>query len=112
MHKFSLFIFLLICFVSCMNNSDRNKPSESTKPETSTANTVNGQTIFKISCAICHGNDGKLGANGSKDITKSILTLDERITLITKGKNTMPAQEGILSAEEIKAVAEYSLSLK
>ncbi|MBK8112937.1 MAG: cytochrome c [Saprospiraceae bacterium] len=73
---------------------------------------VEGAKVFKISCAVCHGPDGKLGLNGSKDLSVSILTLEERIALITKGKGVMPAQENILSAEEIKAAAEYSLTLK
>ncbi len=73
---------------------------------------VDGSKVYKISCAVCHGEDGKLGANGAKDITVSKLTIDERVALISKGKGLMPPQENILSVAEIKAVAEYSASLK
>lgn len=113
MLKLSIFSFIILIVFSCSGGSDRTKSTVDEKPTTQPEESaVNGQRIFKVSCAICHGNDGKLGANGSKDLTKSILTIDERIQLITKGKNTMPAQEGILSADEIKAVAQYSLTLK
>lgn len=71
-----------------------------------------GQDIYKKYCVICHGADGKLGINGAKDVTVSTLTQDERVALITKGKNTMTPFEGILSADEIQAVAAYSMTFK
>ena len=71
-----------------------------------------GQEIFKKYCVLCHGIDGKLGLNGAKDITVSQLTEAERIALITKGKNTMTPFEGILTPEQIQAVAAYTLTLK
>ena len=73
---------------------------------------VDGQAIYKKYCTLCHGVDGKLGLNGSKDITISKLTEPERVVQITKGKNTMTPFEGILSPEEIKAVAAYTMTLK
>ena len=72
---------------------------------------VDGEAIYKKYCAVCHGTDGKLGLNGSKDITISKLTEAERVEQITHGKNTMTPFEGILSDEEIKAVAAYSMTL-
>lgn len=74
--------------------------------------TSDGAAIFKRYCILCHGIDGKLGLNGSKDITVSILSEAERIVLITNGKNTMTPFGGILSPEEIKAVAAYTMTLK
>ena len=70
-----------------------------------------GETVYKKYCVLCHGLDGKLGLNGSKDLTISKLTLEERIIQVTKGKNTMTPFQGILSPEEIKAVAEYTMTL-
>ncbi|MDQ3016797.1 MAG: cytochrome c [Bacteroidota bacterium] len=71
-----------------------------------------GQNIFKKYCVICHGADGKLGINGAKDISVSTLTVEERVALITKGKNTMTPFEGILTADEVRAVAAYTMTLK
>ena len=82
------------------------------KESSNGTSTVDGEAIFKKYCALCHGVNGKLGLNGSKDITISKLTEPERIIQITKGKNTMTPFEGILSPEEIKAVAAYTMSLK
>jgi cytochrome c6 len=104
-----LLFILGICGIiySCGNE----KPKKAVFTPTPVAS-VDGSKVYKISCAVCHGEDGKLGANGAKDITVSKLTLDERVALITKGKGLMPAQEYILSAAEIKAVAEYAMNLK
>ncbi|MBL7796773.1 MAG: cytochrome c [Saprospiraceae bacterium] len=71
-----------------------------------------GKAIFRKHCVTCHGADGTLGLNGAGDLTKSVLTQEARITQITKGKNLMTPFEGILSPEEIRAVAAYSETLK
>lgn len=71
-----------------------------------------GEAIFKKYCILCHGADGKLGLNGAKDITASVLSEAERIALVTNGKNTMTPFEGILTPEQIQAVVKYTYSLK
>ena len=73
---------------------------------------INAGSIFKQSCSVCHGLDGKLGANGSKDLSVSVLPIEERVTIITNGKGLMTPFGSILSAEEIQAVAKYTLQLK
>lgn len=90
-------------------NSD--KKSSSDKPKRETVS-VDGAKIFKQSCSLCHGLDGKLGANGSKDLTQSTLDLNERIAMVSKGKGVMMAFENILNLSEIKAVSEYTMTLK
>lgn len=70
-----------------------------------------GEAIYKKYCVLCHGADGKLGLNGAKDITVSLLTREERIVLVTSGKNTMTPFAGILTPEQIEAVVDYSLTL-
>jgi cytochrome c6 len=103
MIKFIIPCFLMGLILACA-------PKD--KTPVAAGDTVAGQEIYKKYCVICHGTDGKLGINGAKDITVSALTQDERIALITKGKNTMTPFEGILSADEIHAVAAYSMTLK
>ncbi|MEI6407984.1 MAG: cytochrome c [Bacteroidota bacterium] len=71
-----------------------------------------GSTIFRKNCVVCHGADGKLGMNGAKDLSMSVLPLEERINTITNGRNVMTPFKALLSPEEIKAVAQYTLSLK
>ncbi|MBK7935583.1 MAG: cytochrome c [Lewinellaceae bacterium] len=71
-----------------------------------------GMAIFRQYCVVCHGADGKLGLNGAKDLSASILTPEERINIITNGRKLMTPFNEILSADEIKAVAEYTQTLK
>ncbi len=73
---------------------------------------VDTAAIWKTHCQLCHGADGKLGLNGAKDLTASPLSLDERIQVITKGRNTMASYEATLTAEEIAAIAKYTTKLK
>lgn len=71
-----------------------------------------GLAVFRQKCVNCHGNDGKLGLNGAKDLALSQLSLDERILVITNGRNLMTPWKGLLTPEEIKAVAELTQTLK
>ncbi len=68
---------------------------------------INGKEIFEQKCALCHGNDGKLGMSGAKDITQTQLSHQNILALITNGKNTMPAFKSALNAEQIEAVINY-----
>ncbi len=78
----------------------------------SSSSFVDGGKIYKTNCVICHGEDGKLGLNNSKDLTKSTLTMEERIDQITNGKGAMTGFGTLLTEEEIKAVASYTYKLK
>lgn len=100
-------IAIIIITFSC--GSKDNAPVQETPAASKPS--VDGAKIYKQNCELCHGPDGKLGANGSKDLTVSELDLNERIAMITKGKGVMMAFENILSLGEIKAVAEYTMTL-
>lgn len=71
-----------------------------------------GKKVYKQNCMLCHGSNGKLGANGSKDLTQSKLTMTERVAIIKNGKGAMVGLGSILSEDKIKAVAEYTFELK
>ena len=73
---------------------------------------ISGQKIYKTHCAICHGDNGRKGFADAQPLPESALTLEERILVITNGRNTMMPYRGVLSEEEIEAVAKYTLSLK
>ncbi|HMR89309.1 MAG TPA: cytochrome c [Saprospiraceae bacterium] len=108
MTKYIIVIIMASFIIACANKD--NKPKETSSSTTETV-ALDGQKIYKQNCALCHGPDGKLGANGSKDLTISDFDLNERIAMITKGKGVMTAFENILTLPEIKAVAEYSMTL-
>ncbi len=106
--KSIIFSLLVLVVFACGSKENKNSADQ----VAASAPTIDGAKIFKQSCELCHGPDGKLGANGSKDLTVSELDLDARIAMITKGKGLMTPFENILSLSEIRAVAEYSMTLK
>ncbi len=67
-----------------------------------------GKSVYEKNCKLCHGIDGKQQLNGAKDLNLSILSIEERIHIITNGKNVMVPFKDILSEEEIKAVAAFT----
>lgn len=73
---------------------------------------ANAQPIFVAKCAACHGMDGKMMANGAKDLTLSTKTLEQRVAIISHGKNLMPAFKYQLSEADIQALAIYTQMLK
>ena len=92
----------LVLFFACQN-SDRH-------PSTDNSTTTGGD-IFSSNCKLCHGADGRLGLNGAKDLTISQLPLNERVNIITNGKNLMAPFGKLLTAAEIDSVAAYTLHL-
>jgi mono/diheme cytochrome c family protein len=75
-------------------------------------NSQSGKVLYKQYCVACHGINGNLKTNGAIDLTHSVLTLEERILVITKGRNIMTAFENRLTTDQIRAVAEFSIQLK
>lgn len=73
---------------------------------------VLGEQVYMQQCNLCHGSNGDLGASGASFLSQSKLDLQQRIEIITNGRNKMMAYSGLLSEEEIKAVAEYLDTLK
>ena len=71
-----------------------------------------GQDVYAKMCQSCHGTDGKAGMSGAKDLSISNLSNDEKIAIITHGKNAMISYEKSLTKEQIEAVAEYIETLK
>lgn len=72
-----------------------------------------GASLFILNCASCHGEDGKLGSSGAKDLSISKLNDKEIEKIIREGKNAMPPQEAVLETEEnIQLVIEHVKSLR
>ena len=105
MRKILTCSILAVLIISCANSNKNEGGSNDSAG-------VDGAKIYKMNCTLCHGANGKLGANGSKDLTASPLGLEERIAIITNGKGAMASYKAILSEDEIKAVAKYTLTLK
>ena len=71
-----------------------------------------GEKIYKTYCVTCHGLYGDMGASGAANLTKSKLPLEERIKVVTNGRNTMTGFKSLLTHDQIKADAKYTLELK
>ncbi|MCO6487488.1 MAG: cytochrome c [Phaeodactylibacter sp.] len=71
-----------------------------------------GEKIYKQYCVTCHGIYGDMGAGGAFNLRETRLSLEERIAVITKGRNAMTPFETLLNKKEIRAVAEYTVELR
>ena len=71
-----------------------------------------GQEIFSKYCVTCHGEDGKKGLGGAKDLSLTSLDNDAMTSIIKNGKNNMLPYKGILNGQEINAVVTYVKILK
>ncbi len=73
-----------------------------------------GEVVFQETCADCHGERGEALAPGMdlRDVALFISTsLDDFYTVITQGKNSMPALEGALGESDRFAAAAYVRTL-
>ena len=80
--------------------------------KTNQQDAIDGSLVYKKYCILCHGAEGNMGINGSKDIRVSLLTIEERKVLIREGKNAMTPFKGVLTDGEIQAVAAYTMTMK
>ncbi len=109
MKRMLLAVAVLVLVVACGSSG---APEQSKSNATAVAGGPDGEKIYKQYCVTCHGLYGDMGASGAHDLTKSQLPLEERIAVITKGRNTMTGFESILDEARIKAVAEYVVKLR
>lgn len=74
----------------------------------SVASVDNGEEIYMTWCKSCHGKKGSLGIGGAAKLTKSKMSLEERIDVIANGKGKMTAFGALLSEEDVIAVAKFT----
>ncbi len=98
---------------STMNEDQLAKAKEIIASVTDRAITgINAKKVFKTNCASCHGFTGNLGINGSKDLTKSTISLEESVAQVYHGRGLMIPYKDVLSAEELVAVSKYAETLR
>ncbi len=110
MKKLLFFAFIAAFIIACGGSDTGSGKTNKTKAVA--VKTVDGKKIYKTYCVICHGSKGNMGSNGAFNLTTSELGIDERVAVITKGRGVMTPFQGVLKEDEIKAVAEYTLTLK
>lgn len=105
--RFFIFSFILL-LTACGSGSVKNEdviPNETPEEK--------GESLYILNCASCHGEDGKLGSSGAKDLSVSKLSDQQIEEIIRKGKNAMPSQEAVLETDEnIRLVIEHVKTLK
>ena len=93
--------------VSCSSSGDNVKPGPTDTPE------VVGENLFIMHCAACHGDDGKLGASGAKDLSSSTLNDSAILKILKEGKNEMPPMNDLLvNNENIQLVLAHIKKLR
>lgn len=70
-----------------------------------------GYQVYNQTCVTCHGENGKLGQGGAKDLTQTKLTKEQIAQIVKNGKGLMPAYKKRLSDDEISGLADYVKSL-
>lgn len=101
---------LFVLSLSACETGSTSKVEETLPSETPAEK---GASLYTINCASCHGEDGKLGASGAKDLTLSKLSDNQIKTIFKKGKNAMPPMADILeNNENIDVVIEHIKSLR
>jgi mono/diheme cytochrome c family protein len=105
MKRISILAFVCLSVWACLG-----EPGSDEAAANGSEKEIDGKEIYEHYCILCHGADGKMAVGGAFDLTETQLSLEERIELIREGRNTMTPFGGLLSEEEIKAVAEYSIS--
>lgn len=63
-------------------------------------------TYQNAGCMSCHGADGKLGASGAKDLSVTMLPIDDQKAIIRNGKSPMPGYKD-LTDEQLNDLVEY-----
>ncbi len=110
MYKILFPTVLLLFSIISGCDAPSNKPQKILSPEEQRLS--DAEQIFKSTCTLCHGIDGTLGLNGAKNLATSTLSREEKINIITHGKNSMAAYGNELSSEEIENIADYIETLK
>jgi len=111
MKKLFFLLFFAALIVACAGEQSSDDQAVASSNST-TAPKEDGKKIYKQYCVTCHGLYGDMGASGAFNLTTSVLKVEERVNVITNGRNTMVGFKTLLSAEKIEAVAKYTLELK
>lgn len=113
-----LSVFALLAYTYSYGIAETNSLTM-TKPEyvlvgqelTLEANLEAVTNIYRQECMRCHGERGNAMQLGAKDLTKSQLTNEEIVHIITNGKAAMPDYKH-LGEDQIQLLAQYVESLR
>lgn len=69
-----------------------------------------GKEIYTTTCVVCHGESGRGGSHGGAPLTAK-LTPDTIASVVSQGRNDMPAFGSTLSPESLQDLTAYVLRL-
>lgn len=114
-----LFVLALAIVFACSGEKENTTTdaAPATKTEKKIAKAepkVDGKGVYQKLCIACHGAKGDMGLNNAAKFTESELSLEERIHVLNNGRagTAMVSYANLLSEAEIKAVCEYTITLK
>ena len=91
----STFLFGSVLFIfSCQSAAENKEELAKQTPA------EQGASLYTMHCAQCHGEDGKLGSSGAKDLSKSSLADEQVLQIIKNGKGAMPSMKALLETED------------
>lgn len=99
-------VFILFMSIACSPTEQQESTPTSSGVQAANSD-LPGYSIYMENCKLCHGKSGDLGLSGASNLRKSTLTLDEKINVITNGRNGMAPHKNILTPDEITQVATY-----
>lgn len=112
MKKFLIILGITALIIACGSNDESESKNQSTASTEAAAPDIDGKKIYKQYCVTCHGLYGDMGASGAFNLQTSVLAVEERVNVITNGRNLMTPFKSLLEPDEIKAVAKYTMELK
>jgi cytochrome c6 len=95
----------VLLFMAC-SSSDAHADGKGRQP------VDQGAKLFTMHCTLCHGKDGRLGLNGAKDLSRSLLSAEEMLAIVTNGKGVMMPYKNALSKAELDAVVAHVRTLR
>jgi alcohol dehydrogenase (cytochrome c) len=73
---------------------------------TAPGNADAGEAVYTTACLACHGEEGEGGHGGGPSV-QALRSSAVVLQVVSEGRNSMPAFNGTLSAEQIRDVAAY-----
>jgi mono/diheme cytochrome c family protein len=103
-------VALLVTIVLLFTNAPT-KPVEAPPALVEAAGGLDGAALYGGNCAGCHGGDGSGGIGprlAGGRVVQRFPKPEDQIAVVTNGRGGMPAFVQRLTAEEIRAIVEYT----
>lgn len=102
--------FIVSTFYACQKKAQ----DETSSNVAVQAPQANPTKLYAMYCTTCHGEDGRAGVGGAKNLAASAASEEDIIKMISNGSENkkMMAYGNLLNDKEIKALADYVIALR